>query len=105
VPHWLDAQALPSNDAALAPSAGTAGTAEAVLDPARLAQLGALPHLSALSPRERAGLLLLLPPMSPSERLMLINMYPSLVRLPVQQKEILLNKLAQIVPVAAAQAH
>jgi hypothetical protein len=41
--------------------------------------------------------------MSPSERLVLINMYPSLVRLPAQQKEILLDRLAEIVPVPAAQ--
>jgi hypothetical protein len=38
--------------------------------------------------------------MSPSERLILINMYPSLVRLPVQQQQVLLDKLEQIVPFA-----
>jgi hypothetical protein len=93
-PRWLDAQAIPSTEAA--------DSKEAVLDPNRLAQLSALPHLSALSAREKAGLLLLLPPMSPAERLVLIDMYPSLVRLPVQQKQILLDKLEQIVPVANA---
>jgi hypothetical protein len=101
--RWLDTQALPSNEPASPTPALASGTAEPVLDPASLAQLSALPHLSALSPREKAGLLLLLPPMSPAERLVLINMYPSLVRLPVQQKEILLDKLAQIVPVQTAQ--
>jgi hypothetical protein len=93
-PRWLDAQAIAPTEAA--------GSDEAVLDPVRLAQLGALPHLSSLSAREKAGLLLLLPPMSPSERLALIEMYPSLVRLPVQQKQILLDKLEQIVPPATA---
>jgi hypothetical protein len=94
-PRWLDAQAIAPTEAA--------GADVAVIDQSRLAQLGALPHLSALSAREKAGLLLLLPPMSPSERLVLIEMYPSLVRLPVQQKQILLDKLEQIVPVTTAQ--
>lgn len=91
--RWMDPQAVPVQ----------AGAAEAVLDPVRLAQLSALPHLSSLNPREKAGLLLLLPPMSPSERLVLIDMYPSLVKLPVQQKQILLDKLEKIVPFATAQ--
>jgi hypothetical protein len=97
-PRWLDAQAIPSKELAPPAPFGSTGTAEAVLDPARLAQLNALPHLSDLNPREKAGLLLLLPPMSPAERLVLINMYPSLVKLPLPQKQILLDKLEKIVP-------
>lgn len=83
------------------PSANS--TAEPSLDAASLAQLSALPHLSALSPREKAGLLLLLPSKSSSERMILISMYPSLAQLPVQQKQALLDKLEKIVPVTANQ--
>ncbi|MDB5825374.1 MAG: hypothetical protein JWR21_4078 [Herminiimonas sp.] len=68
-------------------------------DPARLAQIRALPHLSSLSDREKAGLLMLLPSQSPPQRQSLINMYPGLVGLPVQQKQVLLDQLERIVPV------
>jgi hypothetical protein len=81
----------------------TDGTAEPSLDAAKLAQLSALPHLSALSPREKAGLLLLLPSKSSSERMVLISMYPSLVQLPVQQQQVLLDNLEKIVPLTAGQ--
>jgi hypothetical protein len=74
-------------------------TATLALKSASLAQISTLPHLSALSPREKAGLLLLLPSKSASQRLALINMYSSLSRLPVQQKQVLINKLEKIVPV------
>lgn len=70
---------------------------------ASLSKLSALPHLSSLSDREKAGLLMLLPSKSSSQRLELINMYPSLVELPVQQKEILLDRLEEIVPVRVSQ--
>ncbi|CAN7307677.1 hypothetical protein [Massilia sp. LjRoot122] len=75
-------------------------TTAIALKSAGLAQLSALPHLSALSAREKAGLFLLLPAKSSSQRLMLIEMYPSLSRLPVQQKQVLLDKLEKIVPLA-----
>ncbi|SIT43175.1 conserved hypothetical protein [Paraburkholderia piptadeniae] len=68
-----------------------------------MVQLRALPHLSSLSDREKAGLLMLLPSKSSSQRLALINMYPSLVRLPEQQKELLLDQLEKIVPVTVSQ--
>lgn len=55
--------------------------------------------MSSLSDREKAGLLMLLPSKSPAQRLALINMYPSLVKLPEQQKELLLDQLEKIVPV------
>ena len=81
-------------------SAPAAATNEAAVPSyASIAQLSALPHLSSLSDREKAGLLMLLASKSPSQRLQLINMYPSLVRLPDQQKEILLLQLEKIVPV------
>ena len=70
---------------------------------AKMVQLSALPHLSSLSDRERAGLLMLLPSKSASQRLALINMYPSLVKLPEQQKELLLDKLEKIVPVTVSE--
>lgn len=79
-------------------------TAEPSPDPAKLAQLSALPHLSALSAREKAGLLLLLPSKSSSERMVLINMYPSLAQLPIQQKEVLLANLEKIVPSTTSQS-
>jgi hypothetical protein len=85
------------------PSAVTDDTAVPSLNSPNLSQLSALPHLSALSPREKAGLLLLLPSKSSSERLTLINMYPSLAELPVQQKQVLLDKLEKIVPVTPSQ--
>lgn len=80
-------------DEAAVPSAGSAG----------FVQLSALPHLSSLSDREKAGLLMLLPSKSSSQRLALINMYPSLVKLPEQQKELLLDQLEKIVPVTVSQ--
>ena len=89
---WLLAPTVPDDTAALA------------LKSASLAQISALPHLSALSPREKAGLLLLLPSKSSSQRLALIEMYPSLSQLPVQQKQVLLDKLEKIVPVANSQS-
>lgn len=70
---------------------------------ASLARLSALPHLSSLSDREKAGLFMLLPSKSSSQRLELINLYPSLVELPVQQKEVLLDRLEEIVPVTVSQ--
>ena len=85
------------------PSAVTVDTAVPSLDSPNLSQLSALPHLSSLSAREKAGLLMLLPSKSSSERLTLINMYPSLAALPVQQKQVLLDKLEKIVPVAPSQ--
>ena len=70
---------------------------------ASIAQLSAIPHLSSLSDREKAGLLMLLASKSPSQRLQLINMYPSLVRLPDPQKELLLDQLEKIVPVTVGE--
>jgi len=46
---------------------------------------------------------MLLPSKSTSQRLELINMYPSLTRLPEVQKEVLLDKLEKIVPLPASQ--
>ena len=78
----------------------TDDTTAIALNSAGLAQLSALPHLSKLTAREKAGLFLLLPDKSSSQRLMLIEMYPSLSRLPVQQKQVLLDRLEKIVPLA-----
>lgn len=85
------------------PSALTEEAAVPSADSPELVQLGALPHLSSLSDREKAGLLMLLRSRSPAQRLALINMYPSLVRLPEQQKELLLDRLEEIVPVTISQ--
>jgi hypothetical protein len=74
-----------------------------LLESPSLGQISALPHLSALSAREKAGLLVQLPGKSTSERMMLINMYPSLAQLPVQQKQVLLANLEKIVPSTASQ--
>lgn len=95
----------------LAPQGGEKSAPLAVMDEppvpstgsAKMVQLSALPHLSSLSDRERAGLLMLLPSRSASQRLALINMYPSLVKLPEQQKELLLDKLEKIVPVTVSE--
>lgn len=46
---------------------------------------------------------MLLPSKSSSQRLELINMYPSLVKLPETQKELLLDRLAKIVPVTESE--
>ena len=94
--------ALPDRTTSPAPAA-TDGTAVPSLASPDLAQLSALPHLSSLSNREKAGLLMLLPSKSTSQRLELINMYPSLTRLPEVQKEVLLDKLEKIVPLTASQ--
>lgn len=68
-----------------------------------LMQLSALPYLSSLSAPEKAGLLMLLPSQSASDRMALIDMYPSLSQLPIQQKQVLLDKLEKIVPIKTGQ--
>lgn len=97
------AQGTPRAGETPTPSALTDETAVPSADSPELAQLGALPHLSSLSDREKAGLLMLLRTRSPEQRMALINMYPSLVRLPEQQKELLLDRLEKIVPVTVSQ--
>ncbi|SOY76098.1 conserved hypothetical protein [Cupriavidus phytorum] len=97
------AQGTPPAREIQAPSAVADETAVPSADSPELAQLGALPHLSSLSDREKAGLLMLLRTRSPAQRMALINMYPSLVRLPEQQKELLLDRLEKIVPVTVSQ--
>lgn len=104
-PNTLAARGTPPATEKPAVSAATDEAAVLPVAPATLAQLNALPHLSSLSDREKAGLILLLPSRSASQRLELINMYPSLVRLPEQQKELLLNQLEKIVPVTVGQGH
>ncbi|WP_232221334.1 hypothetical protein [Burkholderia sp. WSM2232] len=103
-PNTLAARGAPPAADKPARSAATDEAAALPVAPATLAQLSALPHLSSLSDREKAGLILLLPSRSASQRLELINMYPSLVRLPEQQKELLLNQLEKIVPVTVSQS-
>lgn len=68
-------------------------------EPARLAQLKALPLLSPLADRERAGLLKQLPSASSSERLTMINRYQELSVLPDRQKQVLLDQIEKIVPI------
>jgi hypothetical protein len=84
-------------------SSTTDETAVPSIDSPELFQLSALPHLSSLSDREKAGLLMLLRSKSSSQRLALINMYPSLAKLPEQQKELLLGQLERIVPLTVSQ--
>jgi hypothetical protein len=86
-----------------APSAVTDEAAVPSVESASFKQLSALPYLSSLSDREKAGLLMLLPSKSSAQRLALINMYPSVVNLPEQQKELLLAQLEKIVPVTVSQ--
>ncbi|MDQ0138855.1 hypothetical protein [Cupriavidus necator] len=86
-----------------APSATTDESAVPSAESPQFVQLSALPHLSSLSDREKAGLLMLLPSRSPAQRMALLNMYPSLVKLPEQQKELLLDRLEKIVPVTVSQ--
>lgn len=98
--------AAPSRSSAgeeLTPSTMKDETAVPSVHSASMVQLSALPHLSSLSDREKAGLLMLLPSKSSSQRLALINMYPSLVKLPEQQKELLLARLEKIVPVTVSE--
>lgn len=103
-PARMPAQdASPSKKAKSLPQGVRDDPAVRLLESPSLAQLSALPHLSALSAREKAGLLVQLPGKSSSERLALINMYPSLAQLPVQQKEVLLDKLEKIVPITPSQ--
>ncbi|WP_236901158.1 hypothetical protein [Cupriavidus necator] len=99
----LAAQGTPRGRATPAPPAVTDEPAVPSAGSPQLAQLSALPHLSSLSDREKAGLLMLLPSRSPAQRMALINMYPSLVTLPEQQKELLLDRLEKIVPVTVSQ--
>ncbi|WP_244096672.1 hypothetical protein [Burkholderia ambifaria] len=99
----LAAQGAPSGGEKSAPLAVTDEPAVPSADSATMVQLSALPHLSSLSDREKAGLLMLLPSKSSSQRLALINMYPSLVKLPEQQKELLLDRLEKIVPVTVSE--
>uniref|UniRef100_E1T8Z1 Uncharacterized protein n=1 Tax=Burkholderia sp. (strain CCGE1003) TaxID=640512 RepID=E1T8Z1_BURSG len=103
-PNTLAARSMPQAADKPATPAATDEAAVLPVAPATLAQLNALPHLSALSDREKAGLILLLPSRSAAQRLELINMYPSLVRLPEPQKELLLNQLEKIVPVTVSQS-
>jgi hypothetical protein len=93
----------PSKGAKSPPGSATDDPAVRLLESPSLGQISALPHLSALSAHEKAGLLVQLPGKSSSERLALINMYPSLAELPVQQKQVLLDKLEKIVPVKPGQ--
>jgi hypothetical protein len=65
----------------------------------QLARLKALPILSILSDRERAGLLKQLRNASPSERLASINQYPRLASISEQQKQAVLNEIEKAVPV------
>jgi len=103
-PSQTPAQNTPSLKVAKSPpESATEDPAVRLLESPSLGQISALPHLSALSAHEKAGLLVQLPGKSSSERLALINMYPSLVQLPVQQKQVLLDKLEKIVPVAPSQ--
>jgi len=99
----LAAQSTSPGGEQSAPSAVTDEAAVPSVGSASMVQLSALPHLSSLSDREKAGLLMLLPSKSSSQRLALINMYPSLVKLPNQQKELLLDQLEKIVPVTVSQ--
>ncbi|MFM0053584.1 hypothetical protein [Caballeronia grimmiae] len=64
-------------------------------------QLSALSALSPLSDSEKARLLKLLPSKSAAQRLELVDMYPTLSKLTDQQKQMLLDELAEIVPVTA----
>lgn len=57
--------------------------------------------MSSLSDREQAGLLMLLPSNSSSQRMVFINMYSSLATLAVQ--ELLRNLLKKIAPVTVSQ--
>jgi len=102
-PGPLAAQSTSPGGEKSVPSVVTDEPAVPSADSARMVQLSALPHLSSLSDREKAGLLMLLPSKSSSQRLALINMYPSLVKLPEQQKELLLDKLEKIVPVTVSE--
>jgi hypothetical protein len=104
-PSRTPAQNTPPTKGAKSPSESTTDDpAVRLLESPSLGQISALPHLSALSAHEKAGLLVQLPGKSSSERLTLINMYPSLAQLPVQQKEVLLAKLEKIVPITASQS-
>lgn len=102
-PGPLAPQSTSPGGAKSAPSAVTDEAAVPSAGSASMVQLSALPQLSSLSDREKAGLLMLLPSKSSSQRLALINMYPSLVKLPAQQKELLLDQLEKIVPVTVSQ--
>jgi len=101
-PGPLAAQSTPGGEKS-APLAVMDEPAVPSADSATMVQLSAVPHLSSLSDRERAGLLMLLPSKSSSQRLALINMYPSLVKLPEQQKELLLDRLEKIVPITVSE--
>jgi hypothetical protein len=101
-PSRLATQSTSPGEGKSAPLAVADDTAVPSAESASLAELSALPHLSSLSDREKAGLLMMLPSKSPSQRMALINMYPSLVKLPELQKQVLLDRLEKIVPVTAS---
>lgn len=96
------ASMLPEREKSALPTLAEEAAVPSATSPA-MVQLNALPQLSSLSAREKAGLLMLLPSKSPPQRLALINMYPSLAHLTDQQQELLLDKLEKIVPVSASQ--
>ncbi|WP_227747264.1 hypothetical protein [Paraburkholderia franconis] len=102
-PGPLAAQSTSPGGGKPAPSPVTHEAAVPSVGSASMVQLSALPYMSSLSDREKAGLLMLLPSKSSSERMALINMYPSLVNLPLQQKELLLDRLEKIVPVTVSE--
>jgi len=77
---------------------GAAENADKLQNTMQLAQLMRLPYLSALSQEEILEFRNQLRNTSPSQRQALLNNYASLASLPVQQKQRLLDQLAQIVP-------
>ncbi|WP_250537230.1 hypothetical protein [Caballeronia sp. AZ10_KS36] len=91
-------KASPIWQGSMSPKAADEAAVPPAWSPAMM-QLNALPQLSSLSEREKAGLLMLLSSKSSPERLALINMYPGLAHLTEQQKDLLLAKLENIVPV------
>lgn len=100
-PNRMTAQSTAMSSGLSSPrAAADTSTAVSQKESARLAQLKALPLLSSLSDRERAGLFKQLTPASPSERLTLLNGYSRLAVLPERQKQVLLNQMEKIVPVS-----
>jgi hypothetical protein len=78
--------------------AGDIENIETVRHAKQLAQLSKLPHLSGMAPDELLKLQQELRKKSLSQRPALLKNYPLLAGQPTQQKELLLDQLAKIVP-------
>jgi hypothetical protein len=101
-PPMAAAQSATEQSAPSSPS--SAENTEELKDSMQLAQLARIPYLSKMSKEEILAFRNQTRNKSPYQREALIDQHPSLSALPVQQKQMLLDQLAQIVPITTPSA-